>query len=729
MPAALTGSLARGRVPGSHALAAGLAVASLLACAVPAHAAPTPDRVYELVSSPHKSAGVSAGSQSTPDGTAVAFYSYGAIGDQPSSMFENAYVARRIGDAWQTTLMTPQPIAANPGLFDASQMFDFSADLRVGYSQSTANNAPGDENFASDVYATTDLGVTTWLSPNAAGADGPGFGEVFYAGRSEDGAHVVVQSTKPLVAGAPSGVTQLYDVTATGTTLLSVLPDGTPSPTDATYADAPVNPQYWYAPSTRTGVSAGGQRVVFKSGGQLYVRIDGTATVMVSASAKTADPANTPAAGGATFQGASADTNIIVFTSTAQLLDDPAAATGGVYAYNVDAQELRLLAALPSPPGLLNVVRVTPDGQRVYLATNKQLGGQGAPSGSANLFLLEGGATTFIASLALSGDSSAWLGGDNASSAQVSPDGRWLAFRSSRDLTGHGGSSQAQVYRYDADTGELACASCPTDGTPPTVAAQLAVRPDGTEAMTTPRNFTADGRLYFQTAAPLLLGDDDAVRDVYERDADGGLRLVTPGTTTPTDYVDNSVDGRDVFVRTGDTLRSDDRDGGLIDIYDARVGGVALPEPPAACQGEACRGPLAPPATTPDAPPSVGAQDDEEAPSVTNRVTFKRQALSSAARRRWARTGRATVRVRVSGEAAVRVRVRGTVGGTVRTIADNARSRTSAGVVSVPLTLSKAARTALRRHGRLAVRLTVTCTDAPASATTKLVLRRTGSAK
>ena len=81
------------------------------------------------------------------------------------------------------------------------------------------------------------------------------------------------------------------------------------------------------------------------------------------------------------------------------------------------------------------------------------------------------------------------------------------------------------------------------------------------------------------------------------RSSNGGcLSLISSGESpTDSEFIDASADGTDVFFATNSSLLP--QDPGLIDIYDARAGG-GYPPPPnllAACEGEACQGPLAPP--------------------------------------------------------------------------------------------------------------------------------------
>jgi hypothetical protein len=76
----------------------------------------------------------------------------------------------------------------------------------------------------------------------------------------------------------------------------------------------------------------------------------------------------------------------------------------------------------------------------------------------------------------------------------------------------------------------------------------------------------------------------------------GCLDLISSGRSSlDSAFVDASVDGRDVFFTTAESLVS--QDPGLVDLYDAREGGgFPAPIPPAEpCQGEACQAPGAAP--------------------------------------------------------------------------------------------------------------------------------------
>ena len=143
-----------------------------------------------------------------------------------------------------------------------------------------------------------------------------------------------------------------------------------------------------------------------------------------------------------------------------------------------------------------DVVGASEDGSYVYFVANGVLapgatrGSCGAEkalaSATCNLYVAheENGrwTTTFIATLSLE-DENDWGGEDSVFhslgrlTARVSPNGRYLAFMSSRSLTGydntdaHSGKPDAEVYLYDAqaqpDVSPLICASCNPTGARP----------------------------------------------------------------------------------------------------------------------------------------------------------------------------------------------------------------------------------------------------------------------
>ncbi|MGE0068226.1 MAG: hypothetical protein AB7T48_12830, partial [Solirubrobacterales bacterium] len=221
--------------------------------------------------------------------------------------------------------------------------------------------------------------------------------------------------------------------------------------------------------------------------------------------------------------------------------------------------------------------------------------------------------------------------------SRVAPDGLHAAFMSVGSPTGYdnadaqSGAADAEVYLYDAaassGAGKLACVSCNPTGSRPAgrqlrngsnywAAAQLPIW--ATELFAS-KVLAADGsRVFFESTDVLSPRDTNGVQDVYQWEAvgagscdltdlayfprnEGCINLISSGQDAKaSEFVDASPSGDDVFFATLSSLVSQDY--GLVDIYDARVGG-GLPSPPplpAHCEGEACQSPApAPQAPTP----------------------------------------------------------------------------------------------------------------------------------
>jgi hypothetical protein len=293
------------------------------------------------------------------------------------------------------------------------------------------------------------------------------------------------------------------------------------------------------------------------------------------------------------------------------------------------------------------VLGTSDDSSRIYFASEEVLAGpnpQGdlPTAGSPNLYLHEGGNFTFIGTLS-SGDTEPPAGEylspiaaqPYRKTSRITPDGRHIAFMSSASLTGYdntdinNGKADAEIFVFDATAnggeGQLRCVSCNPSGQRPTgrnllleefptsIWAAALLPPYQTELHGS-RVLTDDGnRVFFESYEALLPADTNGKTDVYQWEASGSgdctesvpayspinggcLSLISSGESPSNSaFVDASPDGRDVFFTTGSSLVP--QDPGLIDIYDAREGGgyPAPPGQPAACEGEACQGPLAAP--------------------------------------------------------------------------------------------------------------------------------------
>jgi len=229
----------------------------------------------------------------------------------------------------------------------------------------------------------------------------------------------------------------------------------------------------------------------------LYARIDEARTVLISGRSPldctNATGCLTSPAGGAWFEGASADGSRVFFTSTQQLTDSASedsysgdtasppsrsackstvGANGcNLYEYDFSSPAGHNLVAVSAGdrsgggPRVQRVVAVSEDGSHVYFVAKGVLSaqansqGQVAQNGAENLYVFErdashpAGQVAFVVVLPAS-ESERWSNAGRQ--MNVTPDGRFLVFTSHGLLTADDTSSAAtQVFRYDAQTGQL----------------------------------------------------------------------------------------------------------------------------------------------------------------------------------------------------------------------------------------------------------------------------------
>jgi hypothetical protein len=333
------------------------------------------------------------------------------------------------------------------------------------------------------------------------------------------------------------------------------------------------------------------------------------------------------------------------------------------------------------------------------------------PGATCNLYLSQPKAsnssereTRFIAALSAQDDDDWGLPANNRLNegeadltyvtSRVSPgSGEYLAFMSQRELTGYdnvdavSGKPDEEVYLYDAKTGRLDCASCnPSGAQPQGVFDQeksgeglglLVDRPEawlghwlagsipGWTSLSKQRSvyqsryLDADGRLFFDSADPLVAQDQNSKEDVYEYEPQGingcekpagCVALISSGAKTDgreSAFLDSSATGNDVFFLTSEKLSPRDTDGSF-DVYDARVCGTSesgpcLPPvapPPAPCQGEGCKAgaPTQPGVSTPASAsfsgpgnaPATGVLPSKKAKAPAKKPLTRAQKLSKA---------------------------------------------------------------------------------------------------
>jgi hypothetical protein len=179
----------------------------------------------------------------------------------------------------------------------------------------------------------------------------------------------------------------------------------------------------------------------------------------------------------------------------------------------------------------------------------------------------------------------------------MSPSGRYLVFGEPRFAEGADGRT-GEAYLYDADTEQMSCVSCLSDGSP--AEGRL---PEGEKFVSgrTPQAVTDTGQVFFTTAARLVATDVNGKKDVYVFQG-GRASLISPGNA-PFDaiFADISEDGSNVFFSTAQKLVGQDNDQSP-DFYDARIGGGLAkqnPPPPQVCLRDDCK---ATPSSGPELP-------------------------------------------------------------------------------------------------------------------------------
>jgi DNA-binding beta-propeller fold protein YncE len=448
---------------------------------------------------------------------------------------------------------------------------------------------------------------------------------------------------------------------------------------------------------------------------ELYARIDNARTVAISRRSPVdcaTEACRNSLPSDVAYEDASEDGKQVFFTDTQQLTDaasedgsDSALPECGsvkfangcnLYEYDFTRPAGQNLVAVSAGdvsglgPEVQRVLAVSDDGSHVYFVArgvlDTQANDQGAQAiaGGENLYVYErdaaqpAGRVRFIATLSSLDQresNHAILGSTRPS---VTPDGRFLVFTSHADLTVDDSSMSgaAQVFRYDAQSGQLVRISIGENGFNDngntfeqlchleTCAQDASIAPKTSEYrrdqtmsddgsyvfFTSPVGLTAGALNDVQIATESESGLPVFAENVYEYHG-GHVYLISDGKDTSRIEASSAVQllgsdrtGANVFFSTADQLVPQDTDTQR-DYYDARICTAASPcIPPTApplppCLGEACHGtPAAAPARL--APASASFSGEGNLPAVAGpRVTTPRKAGRLAEALRTCRRG------------------------------------------------------------------------------------------
>lgn len=486
---------------------------------------------------------------------------------------------------------------------------------------------------------------------------GPSANALLWGG-SSDLSSVVFSEEAKLTPEAPAG-RDLYEWTGGEDRLLTFLPDGEPVPGRLANTDEERD-----SASFTHAISGDGETVFFYAGGALYARLHAGHAPTRTGACSAGEPSEactvqvdvaqagaSGPSGGGVFVDASEDGSRVFFTDERKLTANAVATSQAPDLYEYDV-ETGVLSDLTVPTvGLAEVFGfsgASADGSYVYFVAGGVLsGGQINSYGEVaerykpNLYLAHNGAVTFIATLegGEKGDQLDWQERGSAKNVgelktRVSSDGEYMVFDSVRPLDpGYDnepfsalgcGARCREIYLYDAAAGKLSCVSCTPSGELPTGPAEV---PYPVTELSTPeapkylqRDVTNDGVVFFDTRSPLVPQAVDGEVNVYEYE-EGTVHLISSGAAVgPSEFMDASSDGANVFFSTGQSLVRSDTDN-TASVYDARIDGgfpssSGEAQQASACENvEACRPAVGePPAQLVAASASLSASENLLAP-------------------------------------------------------------------------------------------------------------------
>jgi hypothetical protein len=565
-------------------------------------------RAYEMVTPPGKE-GFGADFRGFDGGDRVAYWSVaGNIARSGQGTLENAYVTARSATGWETI----------PNLNGSSgSIYDDPTNFAIG-----ATPPPYGGSYSSDLLSSIWFASRSTDGPTRnyylRGPDGTftligkvGDGSTSYriGGISKDLSHLVI--TQDAGGGNTFFGPGVYEFVGVG--------NEQPRRVDI---DNNGNSICGAGGANSNAVSNDGRVIVFTAcgpGGSVWARVEGTTSVKASASQCTRVDCN--AAADAHFVGAAKDGSRVFFTTTQQLVNGDTDQSTDLYACDIPtAPQTPIVPANPcadlievtateaggagiedvlqdpgggaSPSYALSGGIFSDDGAAVYfystnvLADNEDALGETALAGDRNVYVWRSdaahpsGETAFVARLDAKD-----IGG-----AQITPDDRHLVFTTASRLLETDTDNTRDVYRYDADTGELIRASTNASGVGGNGDFEVRI----TSPSTNGNAISDDGtKLVFATAEALSSADGNGEFDTYLWTPDrvslissGSSGSAPKGNFTSQSVIDPS--GRDIYFVSAQSLTPADGDD-QNDIYDARIGGGFSFAQAPGCSGESCQ--------------------------------------------------------------------------------------------------------------------------------------------
>ena len=565
-------------------------------------------RAYEMVSDPNKE-GNSANFLDNNGGDAVAYESGApniAGSGQATLTGANRYVATRTADGWQTIAnlngptgslsAAPEYVVPGEGVWSA---LVYSSDLRSSVWQLRKEDNP------EGIYLRRPDGRFELVAPgNTLTVAGVGIGGDLIQ-VSDDLSHLVLSSPNGFALPWGPGV---YEFVGTG--------NDQPRRVDVDNAGQPIPgctiTENVGAKGRGGSVSADGRVIVLGAcDGSILARVDGTTSYDLSGSFCNRPDCDPPAP--ANFQASSKDGSRTYFTTTQQLVDGDTDESNDLYACDIPITPQAPVgttnpcSALHQVSGgdagdarVQKVLSVSDDGSTAYftargvLADNEDALDEEALSGDENLYVWRtdaahpAGQTTFVARLPE----------NNPGVAQTTSDGRYLVLQTAGRLLPSDTDGSSDIYRYDADAGELVRVSTAFSGAGGN--GEFDARLGSVGNLKSPPHdshpsISDNGKLIvFATEEALSPADGDGEPDAYlwnDGHALGSVAPLAPGKDISGGKSPGQVtidgSGQDIYVQTAERLTPSDADFGA-DVYDLRIGG-GFPQSQQRCSGETCQ--------------------------------------------------------------------------------------------------------------------------------------------
>jgi hypothetical protein len=329
---------------------------------------------------------------------------------------------------------------------------------------------------------------------------------------------------------------------------------------------------------------------------------------------------------GAIYQYATADGSRVFFTADAGLTEESSLEGNDLYEYNLETEDLTNLSVENDAGGAQvgGFIGASADGTHVYYVARGQLvPGKGrtfAQNQSADTYSIYGvfaGQIEYAGAVKAGELDRVTVRSQDSTASRVSPDGNFLLFETTANVTGYESGGVGQAYLYSAEDGSTVCVSCRPDGKPPLsspfalINGRLTANPlHQIESLV-----VADGQpsVFFMSRDRLATGGVEGRFSLYEWSHGQVFAIDTepPGLLEPAEpkprllFGGASADGSDLYFATPNILTWEDGED-RSSVYDARIGGghPEPPPPPVPCDPTSegsCQGSPAPPLTVPGA--------------------------------------------------------------------------------------------------------------------------------